>query len=146
MMNKSSSNLKKELDRLDNSVAAFKEFCRRNPEERKFNSLSDFLNQYMADHPTLVQKEVVKKANASKDYANQYFNGHRQHPDKYKLLPLCIAMGMNIKDTNRALMLAGQAQLNIHDHRDAAIIFCINHQYTIEQTNEFLLSNKMNSL
>ena len=145
-MSKSSSNLKKELDLLDNSVAAFKEFCRRNPEERKFNSLSDFLNQYMADHPTLVQKEVVKKANASKDYANQYFFGESQLPDNSLLLALCIDLGMNIIETNRALMLAGQAQLNIHDHRDAAIIFCINHQYTIEQTNEFLLSNKMNSL
>lgn len=144
-MAKNSTDLKKELDQLDNSVSAFREFCQRNPKETKFNSLSDFLNQYLAEHPTLEQKKVIKEANASKDYANQYFNGHRQHPDKYKLLPLCIAMGMNVRDTNRALTLAGRAQLNIHDHRDAAIIYCMNRQYTLAQTNEFLLENNLST-
>jgi hypothetical protein len=139
----STSNLMNELTHLDDSIEAFQDFCQRHPDEPVFHNLKDYLNYYMNQHPDLIQKEIVWKTNSSRNYVNQYFNGYRQHPNKYKLLPLCIAMGMSLIETNRALMIANQACLNIHDNRDAAIMFCINKQYSVDQTNAFLLENDL---
>ena len=48
------------------------------------------------------------------------------HSQKYKLIALCIAMGMSVKETDRALLLANQPKLSPKIQKDAALIICIN--------------------
>lgn len=129
-----------ELNHMNDDLSSFKEYQRRHPQEAAYHSLSDYLNLYLADHPQLSLPEVYRNANLSKSYAQQFFNGYRQHPDKYKLIALCIAMGMSVKETDRALLLANQPKLSPKIPKDAALIICINHKYqSVYRVNEFLM-------
>ena len=78
-------------------------------------------------------------SNLKKSYADQFFNGYRTHPDKYKLIPLCLAMGMDLTETNRALRLAGQPVLDPRKELDMALIICINEKMkSMYKVNDFL--------
>ena len=109
-------------------------------------TLCEYLNEYISTHPNLKLNQIIHASNVSKDYAHQFFNGHAKHPDKYKLIPVCIAMRMSVKETDRALFLAGQPKLYAKDHLDAALIICINRKYTMAETNEFLEANGLQPL
>lgn len=129
-----------ELNHMDDSLSSFADYRKRHLQEAEYHSLSDYLNLYLSEHPELSQPQIYRDANLSKDYAHQFFNGHRQHPGKYKLIALCIAMGMSVKETDRALLLANQPRLSPKIPTDAALIICINHNYrSIYKVNEFLI-------
>lgn len=68
------------------------------------------------------------------------------HSQKYKLITLCIAMGMSVKETDRALLLANQPKLSPKIQKDAALIICINHKYrSVYKVNEFLMDATLSS-
>ena len=51
-----------------------------------------------------------------------------------------MAMGMDLTETNRALRLAKQAQLDPRNTTDMALIICINEQMqTIYDVNDFFI-------
>ena len=59
---------------------------------------------------------------------------------------LCIAMGMSVKETDRALLLANQPKLSPKIQKDAALIICINHKYrSVYKVNEFLMDATLSS-
>lgn len=106
-----------------------------------FQSLSDYLNYYIAEHPDLETRKIYIDANIPPSYGNQIFNGTKKRPGKYKLVPICIAMGMSLIETNRALRLAKQAELDPRNKQDMALIICINEQVrTRLNVDEFLVA------
>ncbi len=147
MKDEHTSDLLRELNKMDDRPESFQAFVERHAEAQNFYCLADYLNFFLSKHPELHIADVIKRSNMDKNYAYQIFNGRKQHPDKYKLVPLCIAMQMTVKETNRALFLAGQSTLTPTDTLDAALIICINHEYTnMFSVNEFLTANGLSPL
>ena len=108
-------------------------------------SLSDYLNEYIAKKNLLVA-DVVKNSRMSKDYAYALLNGNRKNPTKDRIIALCLAIGMNLAETQRALKICGMV-LYSKNKRDAAIIICINRGiYDIDRVNDFLLDNGLEIL
>ena len=108
-------------------------------------SLSDYLNEYIAKKNLLVA-DVVKNSRMSKDYAYALLNGNRKNPTKDRIIALCLAIGMNLLETQRALKICGMV-LYSKNKRDAAIIICINRGiYDIDRVNDFLLDNGLEIL
>lgn len=108
-------------------------------------SLSDYLNEYIAKKNLLVA-DVVKNSRMSKDYAYALLNGNRKNPTKDRIIALCLAIGMNLLETQRALKICDMV-LYSKNKRDAAIIICINREiYDIDKVNDFLLDNGLEIL
>lgn len=112
-----------------------------------YESLNDYFNYYMQHHPDIDITTAVKRSNIERGYAYQILNGRKSHPGKYKLAILCICMGMNLKEIQRALTISGSSVLYPKIPMDAALIVCINSGYNSAlQINEFLCSNGLDPI
>ena len=129
-----------------NTVTAqnFKSYLKE-PEVDSRTNLSKYLLEFLGKKD-LSQADVIKKSGLSRGYANNIFNGNRENPSREKLLTLCVACGMNVVETNRALKLAKVSELYAKNSRDAAIIVCLNNGYDIFDVNIFLEDNGMSLL
>ena len=98
--------------------------------------LPDHLQQLL-DEKGLLRPDVVRAAGLDVTYGYQIFMGQR-HPKRNKLLQITFAMGCTLQETNRALQASGNDELYCKNRRDAIIILCIDHEYTLQQTDEAL--------
>ena len=99
-------------------------------------NLPEYLQQLL-DEKGLSRPRVVATAGLNPTYGYDIFTG-KKHPSREKILPLLIAMGCTLQETNRALQAAGVNELYVKNRRDAIIIFCIEHGYSLMKTNEEL--------
>lgn len=99
-------------------------------------SLSDYLQQLL-DEKGLERADIVRKAGLNDTFGYQIFMGQRG-ASRNKVLQLAFAMELTLKETDRLLQAAGANQLYCKDRRDAIIIFCLDHGYTLQKTDEEL--------
>lgn len=112
----------------------------------KYKDISDYLNQYIAAH-SLVTSDVIRHSRLDRSYANQILNGTRKNPGRDKLIPICLAMEMDLEETNRALKISKAGTLYSKDKRDAVIIMCINRKiFDVLRVNELLYENGLEPL
>ena len=83
--------------------------------------------------------EVIRKANLSRTYGYQLMEGRRRGKRDYYLL-IALAMGLDLKTTQRLLSVTQSGPLHPLIKRDAAVIFAINHGYDIVETYTFMSS------
>ena len=103
----------------------------------KYKSISEYLNNQIAIKDKNVA-EIIKNSGIERTYAYQILNGTRTNPSKDKIIRLCLATGLGIKETIRALEIAGSGTLYARDKRDAIILFSINNKCTVDDTNILL--------
>lgn len=132
----------KELEPSENPTAQFRNFRKNHERDAMCASLSDYLNMYLASHQNLTISAILRNAGVSENYGRQFFNGHKKNPSKYQLTAVCIGAGMSLKETQRALKLAGCTELYPRIDTDAAIIICINNGvHKVADVEEFFLKN-----
>ena len=86
----------------------------------------------------LSKTNLVRGSGLDRTYGYQILNGLR-HPSKDKLLALCIAGKMPLKEIQRVLKIGQTGVLYPKDPRDAVIILCINNKlYSITEINNIL--------
>lgn len=117
-------------------------------------TIEGFFNRYEGEIPTLsvpeylavllerhhlAKQSVLKAANMERSLGYQIFNGYR---NARRDSLLCIAFGMQLTlfETQHLLKIAQRGELYPKNHRDAAVIFCIEHRLDLIQT-EILLDN-----
>ncbi len=81
--------------------------------------------------------QLMDKASIAKSLTYQIFNGQRM-PNRNLLIRIALALKLDLEDTQRLLRLAKKGELYPRVQRDAAIIFCIQHGYSLIDTNELL--------
>ncbi len=81
--------------------------------------------------------QLIEKASIAKSLAYQIFNGQRT-PNRNILIRIAIVLKLSLEDTQRLLKVAQKGELYPRIQRDAAIIFCILHHYSLIDTNEML--------
>ena len=87
----------------------------------------------------LSKTNLVRGSGLDRTYAYQILNGLR-HPSKDKMLALCIAGRMTLKEVQRTLKIGQTGILYPKDPRDAVIILCINNKiYSIDEINNILV-------
>ena len=120
------------------------EELRESPDPVKFanknkithRSLPEYLQQLL-DEKGLSRPKVVAEAGLNTTYGYEVFTG-KKRPSREKVLPLVFAMGCTLQEANRMLQAAGVNELYVKDRRDAIIIFCLEHGYSLMKTNEEL--------
>ena len=136
------THMRQELNDVPMTPTGYRNFLSHHQKDMQLPTLASFFNDYLASHPDLTVPEIIRRSNLSGNYARQIFNGHREHPSKYKLLALCIGAGMDIIETRRALQYAGWPALYDKDKVDAGIIICINHGCNnVADVQVFLIEN-----
>lgn len=116
--------------------------CSQDPDE--FIDNTDFedksLSQYLQDMlkaKNLKRSDVIRAANINETFGYQIFTGARG-ARRDTVLQLAFAMGLTLFETGRLLRSAGVNSLYCKNRRDAIIIFCITHGYSLQKTNEEL--------
>lgn len=99
-------------------------------------TLSECLQQLL-DKKGLKRAEVIRKANLNATFGYQVFTGARG-AGRDTILQLVFAMELTLREANRLLQAAGVNGLYCKNRRDGIIIFCIEHSYSLQETDEEL--------
>ena len=83
------------------------------------------------------KSDVIRKANISRTYGYQIMEGRRLGKRDYYLC-IALALSLDLKTTQRMLAVTHSGGLHPLIKRDAAVVFAINHGYSIEKTYDFM--------
>jgi transcriptional regulator with XRE-family HTH domain len=81
--------------------------------------------------------QIIEKASIGRSLTYQIFNGQRA-PNRNLLIRIAIILKLSLDETQRLLRIAKRGELYPRIQRDAAIIFCIQHKYSLIDVNELL--------
>ena len=84
------------------------------------------------------EADLVKASGIERTYCYQILNGTRPNPGRDKILRLCLAAGLSVKDSMKVLKVSGESPLYARSRRDAIIMYCIQNQLPAEETNLLL--------
>ena len=107
------------------------------------DSFSSFVPYYrsLLTAKLLTDTDIINKSGIEKSYYYQLMKESRK-PSRDKVLCLCIAAGLNMRETTRALELNGSATLYPKNKRDIIITVGINQKAALVDIN--LLLDKYN--
>ncbi|MEN6436339.1 MAG: hypothetical protein ABFD58_11040 [Anaerolineaceae bacterium] len=86
-----------------------------------------------------IPEQIIKLSAIERSYGHQLFNGTRK-PSRDKVIQLAFGLGLDLDSTQKLLQIAQKNPLYPKIKRDAAIIFCINNQKDILETQSVLLN------
>ena len=104
--------------------------------QKLYHSFSEYMNEYIRSKH-LIESELILASQIQRTYAYQILNGNK-NPGRDKVLSLCLAACMTYEETQRALTLADVGKLYAKRKRDSILIFALDHQLSVQQTNELL--------
>ena len=107
------------------------------PDPRAFAERHRIGRRSLLDEKGLERAEVVRRAGLNDTFGYQIFMGQRG-ASRNKVLQLAFALGLTLKEADRLLQAAGASGLYCKDRRDAIIIFCLDHGYSLQKTDEEL--------
>lgn len=84
-----------------------------------------------------IPERVIKHAAIERTYGHQLFNGTRK-PSRDKVIQLALGFGLDVEEVQNLLRIAQKSPLYPRIKRDAAILYCINHNATIEEVQGLL--------
>jgi len=84
------------------------------------------------------RSDVIRRANIPRTFGYQIMEGRRRGKRDYYLC-LALAMSLDLRTTQRMMVMTGNAALYSMIKRDAAIIFAINKGYSLEKTYDFMV-------
>lgn len=98
--------------------------------------IGDYLSNLLTSHD-LQPKDIIIHLNMDRSYTYQILGG-RRNPTRNFLLRIAIFLKLPLEETQRMLSIAQRAQLYPRNRFDAAIIFALEHEMTLEETNALL--------
>lgn len=121
-----------------------KDYLTQNKEEMQLQSLTDALH-------SLLNEKKISRADAARGslldraYVYQIFSGERT-PSRDKLIALAFGLHLSDTQTQAILKLSCNRELYARDKRDALILFALQHQMTIMETNDLLFAHNFTVL
>ena len=116
--------------------------------ENSIYMISDELPTYLTNilkKKRLVKSLVIKNSELSEVMGYQIFSGTRK-PSRDSLLSICIAMGLDVEETQEILKIAQFASLYPKAKRDCIIINGIVTNKSVSQINETLYELNENTI
>lgn len=98
--------------------------------------IGDYLSNLLTSHD-LQPKDIIINLNMDRSYTYQILGG-RRNPTRNFLLRIAIFLKLPLEEAQRMLSIAQRAQLYPRNRFDAAIIFALEHEMTLEETNALL--------
>ncbi len=98
--------------------------------------IGEYLSRLLAVH-SLQPKDIIFNLNMDRSYTYQILGG-RRNPTRNFLLRIAIFLKLPLDETQRMLSIAQRAQLYPRNRFDAAVIFALEHEMSLEETNALL--------
>lgn len=93
------------------------------------------------------RQDVLMRANLPQKYGYKLLSGETHTTNRNKLLRICFAMQLTLKETQRALKLYGMNELYPKNRRDVALIVALGQrQFDIDRINEELCAEGLEPL
>ena len=120
------------------------EYLKANSEHMISDELPTYLSNILKKK-SLVKSAVIKRSELSEVMGYQIFSGTR-NPSRDSLISICIAMELDVEQTQELLKVAQFAPLYPKSKRDCIIINGIANRKSVTQINESLYDNAENTL
>ena len=104
------------------------------------NPVHGSFQEYFNSLPKVKASEkaaLIRRTGIERTYGYQLLKGMRS-PGRDKVLLFCLAAGLDLHETQRALRAAGEPVLYSRKRRDAVLIFAVNEKLSIADTQELL--------
>lgn len=134
-MNKNTEELSNALNQIQNKKD-LDSFILNNEKSIDTLDFIEYIDSFIKGN-SLVKSEVINNSLISRTYAYQILKGTKK-PSRNKVISLCLSCKMNLSETLKCLTLSGNSALYPKNKRDAVIIFAINKQLNVIETNELL--------
>ena len=82
--------------------------------------------------------QCIRNSGLDRTYCYQIFSG-KKLPSRDKVLALCFGLSLNFEESQLLLKSTGYTQLYARNERDSIIIFALQRNISIMDTNELLL-------
>ena len=115
---------------------SLREFQQRNKNEARPPQAMEYL-QALLKGRGMKPSQATSKAQIDDSYGRRLFNG-QLHPGRKHLLLYAFAAGLTLDETQNLLKYAGFAQLYARDPREQLIIYALNNQLSIMETDAML--------
>ncbi len=130
------------LDQLNSTLAASEldQYVSQLPQADTTRTFSSYINQLLTEKH-LQSADVIRDSQIQRNYGYQILDGSK-NPGRDKVLAICLSASCTVEETQRALALAGAGALYPKKIRDSILIFALNRQLSVSQTNELLYEYK----
>ncbi len=112
------------------------QFIQSNAGEMQLLSFSEYATMLCKKQGGIPER-IIKCADIERSYGHQIFKGTR-NPSRDTVLQLAFGFGADINIAQELLKHAGMSALYPRVKRDAAIIYCLRHHYTIVEAQRIL--------
>ena len=119
-------------------------FLETNSDDLQVLPLHEYLSN-ITKEKGLIPEQVIKNSGIERTYGHQIYNGTR-NPSREKIIQLAFGLRLSLKETQKLLLLGNRNPFYPRIKRDAAIIFCLNHQKDFFETQSLLQSLKLSLL
>lgn len=119
---------------------ALKEYTGHLDHLSSYQSFSEYVNDKILTSGKMISA-VIQDAQIQRTYGYQILNGTK-NPGRNKVIALSLALQLSLDDTQRALTLSGESILYSKNKRDSALIFALQKNLSVQQTNELLFDMK----
>lgn len=141
MMKSTSEKTTNELLKLLSSVNTenqLKDYTEYLEEQSMPKTFHEYINELILKHGhSLSIASIIENSQIQRNYGYQIINGTRR-PGRDKILALSLTLHLTLKETQRGLTLAGENILYPKTRRDSIIIFALQKQLSVLDTNELL--------
>lgn len=128
--------IKEELDK----ASDLDDFLNNNINSMDHPSLGSFITTYLIEHKIEIN-EFVKKATYAgfvRQYVYDIINNNRKCSQD-KLVAIALILGMNQDEANHMMQYAGINTLYVKNERDAILLYAINKNKSVADTNDLLM-------
>ena len=132
MKTKNTEELKHEIS----AVTDIADYLKRNQESLIHDSLSGYLN-IMLSKKGVSKADVVRGSLLSRAYVYQIFSGEKM-PSRDKLIAIAFGLHLSDVETQALLKLSKNRELYARDERDAIILFALQRNKSVLETNGLL--------
>ena len=135
MKDSTTSNLARILSKID-STNEMEQYMDIPQVADGFKSFAEYF-QSLDAVKKLNRGELIRNSGLERSYFYQVMKGTRS-PGRDKVLRLCLAAGLNLRETTRALELSGNAVLYARNRRDIILTVAVNQMADVDDTNLLL--------
>ncbi len=125
-----------ELNHEIKAATDIEDYLRENREHMLTVSLPRYLRELLAQKG-LSRAQVVRGSLLDRAYVYQIFSGEKS-PSRDKLIALAFGLGLTVDETQKMLKLSCNRELYVRDPRDVLILFALQQNKSLLETNESL--------
>ncbi len=112
------------------------QFVKNNAGEMQLPSFSEYITQ-LCKRQEVVAERIIKRANIERSFGHQIFKGSR-NPSRDTVLQLAFGFEADVDTAQELLKYARMSALYPRMKRDAAILYCLYHHFSIMEAQQVL--------